>query len=202
MEHNQTWRVGGRDGWVGDPMQAHALALHTPSHCLPLLCTLRPQAPWSRAPPWASSHEAPRTSSSTRACPTWVTCCSCAWAPLGRWVLVSHMGSRLVLPLRWESWGSGVFGGSPRFWAVPGWGWAQPAAPSSVSTLLTRSLLTSSNPSMPFIPPPSQGMFATWHLRTVEVVHLSTGDTWAFGCHSWIDKKTQWQKILTAQRAR
>lgn len=46
-----------------------------------------------------------------------------------------------------------------------------------------------------------QGMFATWHLRTVEVVHIATGDRWVFNCHGWIDKKTSWCRVLVGARA-
>ena len=43
-----------------------------------------------------------------------------------------------------------------------------------------------------------QGVFATWHLRQVEVVHISTNQRHVFNCHQWIDKKCAWQKVLPA----
>jgi hypothetical protein len=43
-------------------------------------------------------------------------------------------------------------------------------------------------------------MFAAWHLREVEVVHLSSGDTWVFGCHDWVNKECRWQRVITAKR--
>ncbi len=43
-----------------------------------------------------------------------------------------------------------------------------------------------------------QGMFATWHLRTVEVLHISSNERWVFSCHNWIDKKTGWVRVLSA----
>lgn len=46
-----------------------------------------------------------------------------------------------------------------------------------------------------------QGLFATWHLRTVEVTHLASNERWVFQCHNWIDKKTNWQRVLIAERA-
>lgn len=46
-----------------------------------------------------------------------------------------------------------------------------------------------------------QGMFATWHLRGAEVVHISSGARWVFKCHDWIDKKCGWQRVLAAQPA-
>eukprot|EP00878_Enallax_costatus_P040672 GHUV01047012.1.p1 GENE.GHUV01047012.1~~GHUV01047012.1.p1 ORF type:complete len:352 (+),score=79.91 GHUV01047012.1:271-1326(+) len=42
------------------------------------------------------------------------------------------------------------------------------------------------------------GMFAAWHLRQVEVVHVHTGQRWLFQCHDWIDKKCSWQRLLPA----
>jgi hypothetical protein len=45
-----------------------------------------------------------------------------------------------------------------------------------------------------------EGMFATWHLRNVEVVHIASGERWVFNCHNWIDKKTQWSRVLPAAR--
>ncbi len=45
-----------------------------------------------------------------------------------------------------------------------------------------------------------QGMFATWHLKLVEVTHLSTGTVWRFHCHDWVDKNCGWQRVLIAQR--
>ena len=63
-------------------------------------------------------------------------------------------------------------------------------------------------PTLPCLPFPlqlrvgttGQGMFAQWHLRTVEVTHLASGASWVFDCHDWIDKKCNWQRVLTAQR--
>ncbi|GIL93966.1 hypothetical protein Vretimale_245 [Volvox reticuliferus] len=45
------------------------------------------------------------------------------------------------------------------------------------------------------------GCFATWHLRQAEVVHLATGTRYVFNCHNWIDKKVNWQRVLTATAA-
>ena len=45
-----------------------------------------------------------------------------------------------------------------------------------------------------------EGMFATWHLRSVEVVHIATGDRWTFNCHNWVDKKAGWCRVLAAVR--
>ena len=46
-----------------------------------------------------------------------------------------------------------------------------------------------------------EGMFATWHLRTVECVHIASGDRWVFSCHNWIDKKVGWCRVLPAVRS-
>ncbi|KAF6255158.1 Lipase/lipooxygenase [Scenedesmus sp. NREL 46B-D3] len=45
------------------------------------------------------------------------------------------------------------------------------------------------------------GMFAPWHLRLVEVVHVHSGQRWQFDCHDWIDKKCMWQRVLPAVSA-
>jgi hypothetical protein len=45
------------------------------------------------------------------------------------------------------------------------------------------------------------GMFAPWHLRLVEVVHVHSGQRWLFDCHEWIDKKCMWQRVLPAVAA-
>lgn len=45
-----------------------------------------------------------------------------------------------------------------------------------------------------------EGMFATWHLRSVEVAHIASGDQWVLPCHAWIDKKCGWVRTLTAAR--
>ena len=34
----------------------------------------------------------------------------------------------------------------------------------------------------------------------VEVVHIASGERWAFGCHNWIDKKVGWCRVLPAVR--
>ncbi|KAG1662011.1 hypothetical protein FOA52_009500 [Chlamydomonas sp. UWO 241] len=46
-----------------------------------------------------------------------------------------------------------------------------------------------------------EGMFATWHLRAIDVVHVASGERWSFQCHNWIDKKTGWVRVLRGQRA-
>ncbi len=45
-----------------------------------------------------------------------------------------------------------------------------------------------------------QGMFATWHLKLVEVTHISSNTTWRFNCHDWVDKHCGWQRVLAAKR--
>ena len=45
-----------------------------------------------------------------------------------------------------------------------------------------------------------EGMFATWHLRSCEIVHIASGDRWVFECHNWVDKKTGWCRVLVAAR--
>lgn len=45
------------------------------------------------------------------------------------------------------------------------------------------------------------GVFATWHLRQVEVVHLASNTRFVFNCHNWIDKKVNWQRVLVANLA-
>lgn len=45
------------------------------------------------------------------------------------------------------------------------------------------------------------GVFATWHLRAVEVTHLPSGTRSLFHCHNWVDKKVNWQRVLVATPA-
>ncbi|KAG2432966.1 hypothetical protein HXX76_008694 [Chlamydomonas incerta] len=45
------------------------------------------------------------------------------------------------------------------------------------------------------------GVFATWHLRQVEVVHLASNTRFVFNCHNWIDKKVNWQRVLVANQS-
>jgi hypothetical protein len=40
------------------------------------------------------------------------------------------------------------------------------------------------------------GLFAPWHLRRVEVVHVASGDRWVFDAHAWIDQRCDYQRIL------
>ncbi|GMH36686.1 hypothetical protein BSKO_04559 [Bryopsis sp. KO-2023] len=47
----------------------------------------------------------------------------------------------------------------------------------------------------------SKGIFSGWHLRIVEVEHVSSGARWRFQCHSWIDKRCGWQRVLYADNA-
>ncbi|GFH11592.1 uncharacterized protein HaLaN_28979, partial [Haematococcus lacustris] len=62
-------------------------------------------------------------------------------------------------------------------------------------------------PKMPFLGQLTQlrvgtsgeGLFAQWHLRTVEVTHLGSGQRWLFNCHDWINKACRWQRVLSAQ---
>ncbi len=35
----------------------------------------------------------------------------------------------------------------------------------------------------------------------MEVTHLASGTRYVFPCHNWIDKKTNWQRVLVAQNA-
>jgi hypothetical protein len=44
------------------------------------------------------------------------------------------------------------------------------------------------------------GLLPGWHLRLVEVVHISSGGRWTFPCHAWIDSKCSWQRVLDPTR--
>lgn len=39
------------------------------------------------------------------------------------------------------------------------------------------------------------------HLRTVEVVHVASGERWLFEAHDWVDKRCHWQRLLAASPA-
>lgn len=41
-------------------------------------------------------------------------------------------------------------------------------------------------------------MFAPWHLRRAEVVHVPSGSRWLFDCHAWIDGRCDFQRIFAA----
>lgn len=43
-----------------------------------------------------------------------------------------------------------------------------------------------------------QGMFASWNVRMVELTHLASGSKTLFACHGWIDKQSQWTRVLMA----
>lgn len=43
-----------------------------------------------------------------------------------------------------------------------------------------------------------RGLFAAWHLRQVEVVHVHTGQRWLFDCNEWLDRHNVWQVLLPA----
>lgn len=42
------------------------------------------------------------------------------------------------------------------------------------------------------------GLFAAWHLRQVEVMHVHTGQRWLFDCNEWLDRRNTWQLLLPA----
>ncbi|KAI8463909.1 MAG: Lipase/lipooxygenase [Monoraphidium minutum] len=44
------------------------------------------------------------------------------------------------------------------------------------------------------------GLFAPWHLRRVEVVHVASGDAWLFDAHAWVDRRCGFQRILPPAR--
>jgi len=44
------------------------------------------------------------------------------------------------------------------------------------------------------------GAFAPWHIRRAEAVHVATGQRWVFDCNAWIDRRCDFQRILTAVR--
>jgi hypothetical protein len=42
------------------------------------------------------------------------------------------------------------------------------------------------------------GPLALWHLRRAEVEHAPSGARWGFDCHAWIDRRCDFQRILSA----
>lgn len=54
---------------------------------------------------------------------------------------------------------------------------------------------------LPSPPPHTPVCCAVPCCNQVEVVHVSDSARYTFNCHNWIDKKSNWQRVLTAMKA-